>query len=441
MVYRQLGLRIASVLGINLILAGTPAISQAPSAGPVPAVANAGTTAPKFRRVIKVEMAALDQPIMWNRLGAAMPGGMVFALLRDVVPTAPQTVTINATADPNLAAPHNLAWDSSTPSLRAGDTVRWRIANDPANAAIHHGAMILDWDKAKAFLDIVPGALVFGPQPGFPAPAQGTPGDGTQGTVLLTAKVKSVPPGGATVPFEWTIHQQKMTGQLNLVAPVSPGKVMLRGAKRPRPIALRANVGDCLEIHFTNLLDPAPVHGSAATRYAGVHASGLELVDRIDSNGSWVGANPGATGGLVAPGKTKIYKYYAREEGTFLLYSGGDPSANQVTYGLFGAVNVQPVGAEWYRSQVTREDLLHRQQRPGQRAKRPDPESPERPGRRGEGPAERRPAVPAGAHQGGPPRKPERARGARLLRDADRQPEDALDDRHESGEVCRRSPV
>jgi plastocyanin len=342
---------------MSLLFESTPAISQAPPSGPIPAAANGGTKAPTFKRVIKVELTALDQPIMWNRLGSAMPGGMVFALLRDVVPTPPQTVTINATFDPNLPAPHNLAWDPSTPSLRVGDTVRWRISNDPANPAVHHGVMILDWNKAQAFLDIVPGALPFGPQPGFPAPAQGTPGDGTQGKVLLTAKVKFVPPGGATVPFECTIHKQKMTGQLNLVPPLSPGRVMLRGAKRPRPIVLRANVGDCLEIHFTNLLDPGPIHGSAGTRYAGVHASGLELVDRIDSNGSWIGANPGATGGLVAPGKNKIYKYFAREEGTFLLYSGGDPSENQVTFGLFGAVNVQPVGAEWYRSQVTREDL------------------------------------------------------------------------------------
>src|SRR5262245_37556654 len=35
-----------------------------------------------------------------------------------------------------------------------------------------------------------------------------------------------------------------------------PGKVMLRPDKRPRPIVLRVNAGSCLEITFTNLLDP-----------------------------------------------------------------------------------------------------------------------------------------------------------------------------------------
>src|SRR5437867_1065696 len=37
-----------------------------------------------------------------------------------------------------------------------------------------------------------------------------------------------------------------------------PGQVMLRQDKRPRPIVLRANVGQCLQIKFTNLLSPQP---------------------------------------------------------------------------------------------------------------------------------------------------------------------------------------
>src|SRR5215475_3969886 len=37
--------------------------------------------------------------------------------------------------------------------------------------------------------------------------------------------------------------------------PLTPGKVMLRPDKRPRPIVLRATAGDCLQISFQNLLD------------------------------------------------------------------------------------------------------------------------------------------------------------------------------------------
>ena len=37
-----------------------------------------------------------------------------------------------------------------------------------------------------------------------------------------------------------------------------PGKVQLRPDKRPRPIVLRANVGDCLTIEFENLKPANP---------------------------------------------------------------------------------------------------------------------------------------------------------------------------------------
>src|SRR4030095_1501365 len=41
-----------------------------------------------------------------------------------------------------------------------------------------------------------------------------------------------------------------------------------------------------------------------------------------------------------------------------LLASMGAPMrTGQITAGLFGAINVQPRGAEWYRSQVTQKDL------------------------------------------------------------------------------------
>src|SRR6185503_12517603 len=48
-------------------------------------------------------------------------------------------------------------------------------------------------------------------------------------------------------------------------------------------------------------------------------------------------------------------------EGAYLLYSTPGDYNNfgtmQLTMGLFGAINVEPRGSEWYRSQVTEEDL------------------------------------------------------------------------------------
>ena len=140
------------------------------------------------------------------------------------------------------------------------------------------------------------------------------------------------------------------------------GNVRLREDKRPRPIVLRMNVGDCLRIEFQNLLAPSPVDNQQpVTREASVHAVGLQLVNGILSDGSFVGKNPNS---LVTPGNSRVYTYYAEREGSHLLHSmgavtGGEGDGGQVNAGLFGAVTVQPAGAEWYRSQVTKEDLQY----------------------------------------------------------------------------------
>ncbi|MDQ3802433.1 MAG: Ig-like domain-containing protein, partial [Acidobacteriota bacterium] len=140
------------------------------------------------------------------------------------------------------------------------------------------------------------------------------------------------------------------------------GNVQLRPDKRPRPLTLRMNVGDCLTIKFQNLLSPSPADDNQpATRTAGVHVMGLQLVNNILDDGSHVGANNSS---LVAPGGTATYTYYAEREGNHLFYStaattGGEGDGGQVTMGLFGSVNVEPRGSEWYRSQVTAKELAY----------------------------------------------------------------------------------
>jgi len=142
---------------------------------------------------------------------------------------------------------------------------------------------------------------------------------------------------------------------------LTPGNVQLKDYKRPRPLVLRVNAGDCLAISFTNLLNPTAdtSNNEPATRSAAIHVTGMQLVGGIGSDGANVGKN--ATS-LAAVGETKIYKFYAEREGAFLLYStgattGGEGDGGTLAAGLFGAVNVEPPGAEWYRSQVTAADL------------------------------------------------------------------------------------
>ena len=219
------------------------------------------------RRTIRAHVVAIDQPYLWNRLGASQPNAMVYALARDVVPTD---------------------YDPYT-----GKTPRRSRSTRPARSA--------------------------------------------------SAKTSGLGPSCSR--------------------------------RRGRPARS--------DLH--NLLAPKPSASTASTasetRYAGFHVMGLELYDSIDSDSSWVGVNPpvkpsetqpnpvdpinqpgGIPGSVCAPGETKVYTYYAKAEGTFLVHSFSDdmPLPNLYSHiqtGLFGVVNVQPEAAEFYRSQVTRQAL------------------------------------------------------------------------------------
>ncbi|HEX7830921.1 MAG TPA: copper oxidase [Thermoanaerobaculia bacterium] len=137
------------------------------------------------------------------------------------------------------------------------------------------------------------------------------------------------------------------------------GNVRLRAGKRPRPLVLRMNEGDCLRIEFQNLLNTTPVDDQQPyTRTASVHVVGMQLVGSIDSDGSNVGQN---TSSLVAPNQSTVYTLFGEREGGYLMYSaaaqvGGEGDSGSNSAGLFGAVIVEPPGAEWYRSQITAEE-------------------------------------------------------------------------------------
>ena len=166
---------------------------------------------------------------------------------------------------------------------------------------------------------------------------------------------------GATIPngFVFALRADTVT---------TGGSIQLRPGKRPRPIALRANVGDCLRISFENAIPAAkfaektPQSPAVATTEVSLHIQGQEWVSGPADDGSFVGrnatslANPAGT-----PGNKRTYTLLVKNEGTFLLYTmgdtEGDPVGGQLSRGLFGALNVQPNGAEWYRSQVSQQDL------------------------------------------------------------------------------------
>jgi hypothetical protein len=177
--------------------------------------------------------------------------------------------------------------------------------------------------------------------------------------VLTFNRLGATNPGGMIFALERDVVP--VNPSLGLVA----GNVRLRDGKRPRPITLRVNVGQKLQINFKNLLAPDvrdddPQHKDQPhTRTASVHVAGMQLVNGIADDGSNVGRNQSS---LVAPGGSATYTLYAEREGNNLLYStaattGGEGDGGTLAEGLFGSVNVEPAGAEWYRSQVRAADM------------------------------------------------------------------------------------
>ncbi|HSL81451.1 MAG TPA: hypothetical protein VLF66_01660, partial [Thermoanaerobaculia bacterium] len=197
-------------------------------------------------------------------------------------------------------------------------------------------------------------------------------------TVLVNNRLGANVPGGMVYALADDVEPTTSAQDSQCADPADPGDwtqwqagcVQLKGYKRPRPIVLRVNQGQCLKIEFRNLLAPAAIPGTGPppTRAAGAFVQGLEWSRGRSDDASWVGANPKS---LADPGGAmRIYQYFAPEEGPFLLYSTGDVytgggaadsftagDGGTLTEGLFGAVMVQPAGAEYYRSQVTFEDL------------------------------------------------------------------------------------
>jgi len=221
-----------------------------------------------------------------------------------------------------------------------------------------------------------------------------------------------------------------------------PGHARLRAEKRPRPLVLRANVGDILIVELTNLLAPTQPdldrcrealpyrdrqqqdglqrsegRERCSWRPTGPDAHFAELVDeeateaerrgedgarpprrnadrRDDErfaghdrtvNGDWPltrtvsfavpGLEAVSCDGSAAPpadratgieaigvGETQKYCFRLRREGTFVFSSlgapaGGEGDGGSLSHGLFGAINVQPFGSRAYRSQVTKKVL------------------------------------------------------------------------------------
>jgi len=108
----------------------------------------------------------------------------------------------------------------------------------------------------------------------------------------------------------------------------------LNGETRPEPLVLRANVGDCVTVNFTNrMAGPSSFHIDSLS------------FNPLDSLGITLGYNPDQA---AQPGETITYRYYAYEElGTLLIRDFGNLFRN-VQEGLYGAFIVEPAGSAYF---------------------------------------------------------------------------------------------
>ncbi|HWT24366.1 MAG TPA: multicopper oxidase domain-containing protein, partial [Solirubrobacteraceae bacterium] len=130
------------------------------------------------------------------------------------------------------------------------------------------------------------------------------------------------------------------------------------GTKRPEPLVIRANAGDCVKLTLTNKLPaggiphhtgdvPVPVDNDAWTKGTRVsmHAS-LAKYDVTRSDGATVGYNYDQT---VAPGGKITYTWFMEPEvegSTNLLADFGDRRGHR-HHGLWGGLMVEPKGSTW----------------------------------------------------------------------------------------------
>jgi manganese oxidase len=130
------------------------------------------------------------------------------------------------------------------------------------------------------------------------------------------------------------------------------------GKKKPEPLMIRVNKGDCAEVTLTNKLpktippregdDPKfendDLQGWGPSNRVSIHAGGLLKYEVNGSDGATVGYNSNQT---IAPGESITQRWYADEEvGAVLLEDKAD-QLNHRFRGLFGGLVVEPAGSTW----------------------------------------------------------------------------------------------
>lgn len=133
----------------------------------------------------------------------------------------------------------------------------------------------------------------------------------------------------------------------------------MAGQYEYKPLIIRANAGDWIEIKLHNLFDedrPIPYFDYPTVPLEKKHKPSMRVslnpqflkYDPVKHSGINVGYNHREQ--TVAPGESKSYLWKAdKEYGACIIQSFGD-IRNHRYHGLFGVVIIEPPGAVWYKN-------------------------------------------------------------------------------------------
>ncbi|WP_298960546.1 hypothetical protein [uncultured Methylobacterium sp.] len=275
-----------------------------------------GSAAAGEGRIVRADVVALDQLLVYNRFGSFNPYGMIFALRRDV-----------SSADEPVRRPD-------------ADACGTRTGTEPGRGVLRPGHVRLKDCKrprplvlrvnAGDILEISLTNLLRNDQPGI-----------SEAFAEPSGPTKRATPRGPGFCREPSADAA--------VAPVRPD---LRKAFDP------GRDGQCREADEARAAErgaagDAPGADWPRTRTLSLAMPGLEALE--------VGTtiDPACLGlSAVAPGATIVCRWRTDREGTHLFSSlaapaGGEGDAGSLGHGLFGALIVEPTGSRAFRSQVT----------------------------------------------------------------------------------------
>lgn len=144
-----------------------------------------------------------------------------------------------------------------------------------------------------------------------------------------------------------------------LFVPLEDADLALCGNYQPKPLILRANVGEWIEVTLHNLFNPEkPIEFFDYPKVPLDFKHQPSM--RVSINPQFLNYDPVCDSGInigynnreqtVGIGESKKYLWYAdKEYGPCIIHSFAD-MRNHRYHGLFGAIVIEPAGAKWYRN-------------------------------------------------------------------------------------------